>query len=278
MPAEELRDLGALREALEAGPVREALDALLSRGEVRATIARLDELLAAGRFPEPGPGRAVPVADRMSLRYLEVDTPLGEVTVVASPEGVIATLSEAERAAGALEGLERVADAAARRAPRDLGPVRRELDAYFAGTLRAFSVDVDLRSVGEGFARRALEAVRRIPYGEMRTYGDVADAAGSPRAGPGGRQRAAAMPGGDPRAVPPGRRRRARPRRLRRARGSQAVPVAARGRTLTGGSRRLCSHEAPVLPRPRPAGARGVRRRHHRPTPPRPAPPARSAS
>jgi methylated-DNA-[protein]-cysteine S-methyltransferase len=119
----------------------------------------------------------------MSLRYLEVDTPLGEVTVVAATGGVIATLSEAERAAGALEALERALDGAARRAPRDLGPVRRELDAYFAGRLRAFSVDVDLRSVGEGFARRALEAVRRIPYGEMRTYGDVADAAGSPRAG-----------------------------------------------------------------------------------------------
>ena len=44
----------------------------------------------------------------MSLRYLEVDTPLGEVTVVASLEGVMATLSESERAAGALEGLERV--------------------------------------------------------------------------------------------------------------------------------------------------------------------------
>lgn len=119
----------------------------------------------------------------MSLRYLEVGTPLGDLTVVGSAEGVIATLSEADRAAGALEGLERRTGEAARRAVRELGPVRRELDAYFAGRLRAFSVAVDLRSVGEGFVRRALEAVRGIPYGEMRTYGDVADAAGSPRAG-----------------------------------------------------------------------------------------------
>ena len=119
----------------------------------------------------------------MSLRYLEVATPLGDLTVVATAEGVIATLSEAERDAGALEGLEHRADAPARRAPRDLAGVRRELDAYFAGRLRTFTVPIDLRPVGEGFARRALEAVRRIPYGEMRTYGDVADAAGSPRAG-----------------------------------------------------------------------------------------------
>jgi methylated-DNA-[protein]-cysteine S-methyltransferase len=119
----------------------------------------------------------------MSLRYVELDTPLGGLTVVASPHGVIATLTERERAAGALEGIELAAGASARRAPADLAPVRRELRGYFAGTLRAFTIPVDLRSLGSGFARRTLEAVCAIPYGETRTYGDVADAAGSPRAG-----------------------------------------------------------------------------------------------
>ena len=60
IPPEELRDLTALREALESGPTRDALAALLSPGEVRATIARLRDLLAAGRFPQPGPGRPYP--------------------------------------------------------------------------------------------------------------------------------------------------------------------------------------------------------------------------
>ena len=119
----------------------------------------------------------------MSLRVLEVATPLGELTLVASAEGIIATLSESDLAAGALEGLERAAGASAQRAPRDLAPALREVTAYFDGKLRRFATPVDLRSTGEGFARRVLEAVRRIPYGEMRTYGDVADAAGTPRAG-----------------------------------------------------------------------------------------------
>jgi methylated-DNA-[protein]-cysteine S-methyltransferase len=119
----------------------------------------------------------------MSLRYLEIDTPLGELTVVTSDEGVVATLSDRERAAGALEALERSAGGAARRATRELASVRRELRAYFAGTARTFATPVDLRSMGEGFPRRVLEVVRAIPYGETRTYGDVADAAGSPRAG-----------------------------------------------------------------------------------------------
>lgn len=119
----------------------------------------------------------------MSLHYLEVATPLGDLTVVASAEGVIATLSEADRAAGAMESLERAMQTGARRAPRELAPLRRELTAYFAGGLRRFATPVDLRSMGDGFARHVLEAVRLIPYAEMRTYGDLADAAGSPRAG-----------------------------------------------------------------------------------------------
>lgn len=123
------------------------------------------------------------MADRVSLRYLEIPTPLGELTVVASEEGVVATLSEEDRASAGLERWEAALDTAARRSPRELAAVRREVDRYFAGRLRAFATPVDLRSVGQGFTRRALEAVRTIPYGELWSYGDVADAAGSPRAG-----------------------------------------------------------------------------------------------
>jgi methylated-DNA-[protein]-cysteine S-methyltransferase len=123
------------------------------------------------------------MADRVSLRYAEISTPLGDLTVVASEKGVVATLSEEDRGSGGLERWEAAAGMSARHSPRELSSVRRELDRYFAGELRAFATPVDLRSVGAGFARRALEAVRTIPYGELRTYGDVAGAAGSPRAG-----------------------------------------------------------------------------------------------
>ena len=120
----------------------------------------------------------------MSLRYVELDTPLGDLTVVASSHGVIATLSERERAAGALEGIELAAgDDRPRAAPAISPRSGASCAAYFAGRLREFTIPVDLRSMGSGFARRTLEAVCRIPYGETRTYGDVADAAGSPRAG-----------------------------------------------------------------------------------------------
>jgi uncharacterized repeat protein (TIGR03843 family) len=61
LPPQIVADLHALRPALEAGaPVRSALDRLLSKAEVAALHRRLDRLLEAGRFPEPGPERAIP--------------------------------------------------------------------------------------------------------------------------------------------------------------------------------------------------------------------------
>lgn len=62
-----------------------------------------------------------------------------------------------------------------------LDGVRRELDEYFAGHLRDFSVPVDWRGTG-GFYRNALEVTAAIPYGRTASYATVAARAGSPRA------------------------------------------------------------------------------------------------
>mgnify|MGYP001189831266 CR=1 FL=1 len=51
-----------------------------------------------------------------------------------------------------------------------------ELDAYFGGYLRQFTVPIDLR--GTDFRRRIWEILCGIPYGETRSYSQVASAAG----------------------------------------------------------------------------------------------------
>ncbi len=56
-----------------------------------------------------------------------------------------------------------------------------ELDRYFAGRPTTFSVPLDPQ-VGTPFQRRVWEELTRIPYGETRSYGEVAAALGSPRA------------------------------------------------------------------------------------------------
>ena len=56
----------------------------------------------------------------------------------------------------------------------------RELDAYFSGKLLRFTVPLDLR--GTDFQRAVWEQLCAIPYGETRTYGQVAAALGRPSA------------------------------------------------------------------------------------------------
>lgn len=54
---------------------------------------------------------------------------------------------------------------------------RRELDAYFAGTLRAFTVPVDL-DAHPAWDRRVLEGLASVGYGETVSYGKLAAAVG----------------------------------------------------------------------------------------------------
>ncbi len=58
--------------------------------------------------------------------------------------------------------------------------LRRELDAYFGGRLRRFSVALEPQ--GTPFQKKVWAALARIPYGETRTYGEVAQAICRPSA------------------------------------------------------------------------------------------------
>jgi methylated-DNA-[protein]-cysteine S-methyltransferase len=62
--------------------------------------------------------------------------------------------------------------------------VARELDEYFTGERRRFTVGTDLTYAdADRFGRRVLETlVREVPWGETVTYGELADMAGAPRA------------------------------------------------------------------------------------------------
>ncbi len=61
-----------------------------------------------------------------------------------------------------------------------LALARRELDAYFAGRLRAFTIALAPR--GTPFQLKVWAALRAIPYGATRTYGQQALVIGQPKA------------------------------------------------------------------------------------------------
>jgi len=59
-------------------------------------------------------------------------------------------------------------------------PYLRELDEYFAGKRREFSFPLDLR--GTEFQVACWRALLAIPFGETRSYADIARAVGKPNA------------------------------------------------------------------------------------------------
>jgi methylated-DNA-[protein]-cysteine S-methyltransferase len=57
----------------------------------------------------------------------------------------------------------------------------RELDEYFEGRRRRFDLRLDLDGISE-FSRRVLDELALVPYGGVTSYGELAAAAGFPRA------------------------------------------------------------------------------------------------
>lgn len=55
----------------------------------------------------------------------------------------------------------------------------RELDEYFSGGRRSFTVPLSLG--GTPFQRLVWQALKKIPYGQTRSYGDIARAVGRPK-------------------------------------------------------------------------------------------------
>lgn len=108
-------------------------------------------------------------------------TPVGDVLLLSSPAGLLG-LEVLDLPLGmALEPWSRVLHAVPEHDDERGERVAEQLDEYFDGDRREFDVPVDL-SIVTGFTRAALEAVRRIPYGETATYGEVAASAGAARA------------------------------------------------------------------------------------------------
>lgn len=68
-------------------------------------------------------------------------------------------------------------------AKRDEGPLRpavQQLEAFFAGELMAF--DLAVAASGTAFQQRVWTALREIPYGQTRSYRDIAERIGAPKA------------------------------------------------------------------------------------------------
>lgn len=103
-------------------------------------------------------------------------SPLGRMWLAGSTAGLAGAWFEGQRHfAGP--------DAAWRVDQQDdlLNQARRQLDAYFAGRLRRFSLPLDTR--GTPFQQAVWRAIAAVPYGEVVSYGELARRVGAGAAG-----------------------------------------------------------------------------------------------
>ncbi|GAA2927161.1 methylated-DNA--[protein]-cysteine S-methyltransferase [Streptomyces enissocaesilis] len=102
-----------------------------------------------------------------------VDSPYGPLTLVAT-DGRLSGLYMTEQRHRPPE--ESFGD----RNPRILGEAVRQLDACFTGGLKEFDLAPALD--GTPFQRGVWARLQQIPYGETRTYGELAESLGNPAA------------------------------------------------------------------------------------------------
>ncbi|KNH06694.1 ADA regulatory protein / Methylated-DNA- protein-cysteine methyltransferase [Candidatus Burkholderia brachyanthoides] len=169
---------GVLREALQRG--RD-----VTRVTHDAGFGSPSRMYEAAHEAVPAELRMPPSAYRrkgvgLTVRYAVADTPLGHVLVGATDKGVykIAFGDDAsvlvEQLAADFAQAERIENA-----PR-LAPFVAQIRAYLHGTRERFDLPLDIGATA--FQRRVWEALRRIPYGETRSYSDIAASLGEPKA------------------------------------------------------------------------------------------------
>ncbi|MBM4335150.1 MAG: methylated-DNA--[protein]-cysteine S-methyltransferase [Deltaproteobacteria bacterium] len=117
----------------------------------------------------------------VKLATAVVETPIGALRLAVSEAGV-ARIGLPRSSGPGFAGWLRSSFADAERVPwlPLLDKLSQELIEYFGGRRREFEVPLDLH--GTEFQLSVWREIAAIPYGEMRTYGGIADAAGRPRA------------------------------------------------------------------------------------------------
>jgi methylated-DNA-[protein]-cysteine S-methyltransferase len=126
-------------------------------------------------------GLAAEAEGLLDVAYMTVDSPVGPLLLAATPKGLVRVAYDVEDHDRVLETLTRQISPRVLRAPRRLDAAARELDEYFARKRRAFDLPLDL-SLSRGFRQLVQRHLPEIAYGQTRTYGQVAQLVGNPKA------------------------------------------------------------------------------------------------
>jgi len=117
----------------------------------------------------------------LDVAYTTADSPFGRLLLARTPRGLVRVGLPNQDAEAMLEELAAKVSPRVLEAPPQLDEARRELELYFDGRLHEFDLPLDWR-LTTGFRGRVQHAIARIPYGQTRTYTEVARTAGNERA------------------------------------------------------------------------------------------------
>ncbi|MEV4622355.1 methylated-DNA--[protein]-cysteine S-methyltransferase [Asanoa sp. NPDC049573] len=125
--------------------------------------------------------READTAGLVDVAYTTVDSPLGALLLAATAKGLVRVAYASEDHDQVLETLGRKLSPRILRAPRRLDDTARELDEYFAKRRTTFDLALDL-SLSHGFRQLVQTHLPEIGYGQTRTYRQVAELVGNPKA------------------------------------------------------------------------------------------------
>jgi methylated-DNA-[protein]-cysteine S-methyltransferase len=117
----------------------------------------------------------------LDIAYTTADSPFGTLLLARTPRGLVRLGLPNEDPEELLVDLAGRISPRVLEAPAGLDRERRELDDYFAGRRHGFDLPIDWQ-LSHGFLLRARQGIAAIPYGETRTYTDLARGAGNERA------------------------------------------------------------------------------------------------
>lgn len=107
--------------------------------------------------------------------YKVMESPVGTLTLIGNDEGLAAVLWPNDR-----PGRVRLKAERENSSHPTLREAAKQLGEYFAGKRRRFSVKLSMH--GTPFQKKVWRALLEIPFGETRSYGEIAQALGKPTA------------------------------------------------------------------------------------------------
>lgn len=117
----------------------------------------------------------------VDVAYRIVDSPLGKLLLASTPKGLLRVAFASEDHDRVLETLAIKVSPRVLSSPKQLDTAARELDEYFGRKRQAFDLDLDL-SLSKGFRQLVQQHLPEIGYGQTRSYKEMAEMVGNPKA------------------------------------------------------------------------------------------------